>query len=1088
MEKQDKFVTLHTHSTYSFTDGVGLPEQYAERAKELGQPAIAVTDHGNVSAHYKWYKACKERDIKPILGCEMYIVENEDQIKQWGKGSYYHVTVLAKNKTGYRNLMKLVTKSWCEQFYYKPKITFQDLFDNQEGLIVLSGCMGGPVPRSLRDSNVEQAHKFMKLFMDNIQHYYAEFQPVNFPEGKATFDKYIEFLKDERYLGVPWVVTSDCHSFDEEHAKIQEIMLCIQSNDVWSNPDRWRFDQDDLYLQNRENIEKNMKEFFPQVDWSDALDNTLRIADLVDFEFPTADPIKFPIPEEEKIPLLRKMCEEGMVTRFGDDSKSLFKTDSKYRERLEYELDIIIKKNFVDYFLVVADLVKWSKENDILVGPGRGSAAGSLVCYLTDITEVDPLKYDLIFERFIDINREDMPDIDIDFEDIKRPDIKRYLESKYGDDKVGTLPVFTTFKGKNTLDKIGSVFEIPFKVIDKLKSLIIERSGGDSRASFTIMDTLEQFEIAREYVETYPELKYASLMEGQLKNISQHAAGMVIANEPITDFCAVYKIKGEHVISLDYKDASSIGLLKLDILGLNTLSVIHQTLRTIKKRHKKDIDIYNMPLTDELTYKGFRDGKLFGIFQFDGQAVNQVCRQIQPHDFESLSAISALARPGPLNGGVTTAYINRRGEREAVDYPHEVMREYTEETYGLVVYQEQVMRTMREVGKMSWKDTAEIRKLISKSQGVEKFDSFKDKFSLGAHENGMNDKEVDRMWDSICTFGSWAFNKSHSVSYTIISYWTMWLKMHYPLEFYSSILALTNIEDKQKKIMKEYRREGYKVLPVDINKSKEHFWIDGDGIRVGFADIKGIGTRMAEDIVKGQPYESYEEYMVKSKKTFTQNDLYNPAKTKKALVDLGAFDNVPQSQKVTLFGDIPEYIKKDKMEFIERWSLCPWDMDFNITSKWSKVLDKYPDKFKSKPMNIEDLADLEGHTDVVVWGIVYDKNLKDKIEEALSKGKESPKMRKGEQPKFMNFLLEDDTDFITVRVSTFFFPYVQKLIFEEMRDDDVLLIRGKMGSGIRMLFANKIVSLRQYDEAPDNEKQKQIFSAPVDPRYKKSHW
>lgn len=1072
---KDNFVNLHTHSTYSFTDGVGLPHQYAERAKELGQPAIAITDHGNVSAHYKWYKENIDRGVKPILGCEMYIVEHKDDIKQYGKGAYNHITVLAKNNVGYRNLMKLVTKSWTEQFYYKPKITFQDLFDHQEGLIILSGCMGGPVPKALDGDKNENAHRIMKLFLEKIDDYYAEFQPINFKEGKQTFDRYIEFLKD--YPDVPWVVTSDCHSFDKEHAKIQEIMLCIQSRDKMDNPDRWKFEQDDMYLKGRADIEKEMKEYYHQVDWTEALDNTVKIADMVDFTFPTASPIRFPIPDGEKIPLLKKMCEEGLKKRYKG------KHTKEHIERMEYELDIIIKKDFVDYFLAVSDVIKWSKDNDILVGPARGSAAGSLVCYLTGITEVDPLKYELIFERFIDINREDMPDIDIDFEDVKRPMVKKYLEERYGSDKVGTLPVFTTFKGKNTLMAIGDIYNIPFKVIDKLKSLIIERSGGDSRASFTIMDTLEEFEVAREFVEKYPELKYASLMEGQLKNISQHAAGMVIANEPITDFCAIYKINGQHVLSLDYKDASSIGLLKLDLLGLNTLSVIQKSIKMIKERTGKEIDIYNLPLDDAKTYKGFRDGKLFGVFQFDGQAVNQVCRQIKPKDFESLSAISALARPGPLNGGVTTAYISRRGKKERVEYPHEAMKEYTEETYGLVVYQEQVMKTMREVGQMSWKDTAEIRKLISKSQGVEKFDTFKDKFAIGAKDNGMNNQEIDRMWDSICTFGSWAFNKSHSVSYTLISYWTMWLKMHYPLEFYSSVLALTHDEDKQKKIMKEYKREGYKVLPVDINRSKEHFSIDEGGIRVGFGDIKGIGKMMAQKIVENQPYTSYEQYLRNSKKTFTERDYDNPNKTNRFLINLGAFDNIPQSELTTLFGETPERFQKEEMEFLERWQVCPWDMEFNIIGTWQKVLDKYPDKFKMQPTNIEDLTGKEGE-DVVVWGIMYDKNLKDKIEEAMSRGQEPPRLKPGEQQKFMNFILEDDTDFITVRISTFFFPYVQKLIFEELKDDDVVLIKGKMGSGIRMLFANKMVSLRQYDELPEGEKHTAIKSVSPKKGYK----
>ena len=398
-----------------------------------------------------------------------------------------------------------------------------------------------------------------------------------------------------------------------------------------------------------------------------------------------------------------------------------------------------------------------------------------------------------------------------------------------------------------------------------------------------------------------------------------------------------------------------------------------------------------------------------------------------------------------------------------VEYPHEVMKAYTEETYGVVVYQEQVMRTMREVGKMSWKDTAEIRKLISRSQGVEKFDTFKDKFAVGARENGMNEKQIDEMWDAICTFGSWAFNKSHSISYTMISYWTMWLKVYYPLEFYSSILSLTHDEGKQKKIMKEFKREGYKVLPVDINASKEHFTIEKGGLRIGFADIKGFGLKSAEKIVKKQPFVSYDEFVKNMKKNFKLQDLDTITVGNQNLINLGAFDSVPQSNMQTLFGDTPNWYEKKEMSFGERWSLCPWDVDFRIEHKWMPVLKKYPKTFKEMPMNIEDLEESEGG-DVLVWGIVYDKNLKNEIEEALSRGKKPPEKEPGKNYDFCNFTLEDDTDFVTVRVSKYHFPSFKKLIFEELREDDVLIIRGKMGSGIRMLFANKILCLRKFDE------------------------
>lgn len=1108
MVAKDNFCHLHTHSSYSYTDGYGLPKQYIERAVEMGQPGIGVTDHGNISAHFKWYNACNDAGITPVLGIEFYVSKDLDTALNVRE--YWHMTVLVQNNVGYKNMMTLVTKSWCEQFYYKPKITIQDLIDHQEGLIVLSGCLSSPIMRALKENHLDLADEFVNKFNDNIDNFYIEVQPIHFPEGKPAYERLLKLYK-EKWSHIPMVATSDCHYVKEEHNTIQEILLCIQTNTTMDDPNRWKFDQDDFYLKSREEMEESLNTCFPDFDFTDALDESVRIMESIDFVFPKAEPIRYPIPEEEKIPLMKKMCEEGMHRRGlkGDAFDLAGITEKEYQERLDYELDLIIQKDYVDYFLAINDIVKWSKEQGILVGPARGSAAGSLACYVLDITEVEPLRYGLIFERFIDLNRMDLPDIDIDFEDVRRNEVKQYIEDKYGADKVGTLPVYTTFKGKSAIDDIGRCYRIPFPVLNDIKKAIIERSGGDSRASFTLEDTFTSdiFEAPKEAMKKYPELKHTIELEGQIRQIGKHAAGMVVSNEPITDFCALYKIKDQQVISMDYKDASETGLLKLDLLGLNTLSVIRYALEMIKERTGKDIDIYKLKLDDPAVYKGFCDGRLFGIFQFDGQAINQVCRQIMPHDFESLSAISALGRPGPLNSGSTTMYIQRRAGRQKVEYAHPVMEPYTKETYGIVVYQEQVMKTMRELGKMSWKDTSEIRKLISRSQGVEKFNTFKDKFAVGAEENGMNEKQIDTIWDSICTFGSWAFNKSHSVSYTIISYWTMWLKVHYPMEFYSAIMTLTADDTKRKKILKEYLKEGFTLLPVDINKSKEHFSIDGDSLRIGFGDVKGMGTKAAEFIIGHQPFSSYEDYMAKTKKHFSIKQLENMSSANRTLIDLGAFDNIPQSERIDLFGNTPEWFVKEELDFAKRFELCPWDVDFGLDKNWLPLIQENISYFKKEPMPIENLREQEGADDVVIYGMIYDKNLRDAREVSLSKGKDfdikkynivklldkkirknfrgneyiskwalstyekriGHKLTKGihyeleDQFQFANFVIEDDTDFITVRLSHIAFPTYGKMIFE-LDAGDPVIIKGKMGSGIRMLFANKIISLKDYKD------------------------
>ena len=1054
---KNNFVHLHVHSTYSFTDGFGTPDQYVNRAVEIGQPALGVTDHGNISVHYKWYKHCLKSGIKPILGCEMYIVETNEDIRE---REYNHITVLVQNNAGYRNLTKLVTKAWNENFYYKPRITYQDLFDHQEGLIVLSGCLSSPIMEALREGNIPKAVQDVFLFKNNIKNFYIELQAIDFPEGKKAYQRLMNLL-DKDFKGIPCVVTGDCHYVREEDSKTQEVLLCVQTKDTMKNPDHWHFDQDDFFLKSREQMELSMRRCFPKYDPTDALDNTVKIAEMVDFEFPKATPIKFPIPDNEKMKFLADKCVERL--------KKLKKyEDQTYVDRLNYELDLVDKKGFQDYFLVIYDLVNWAKENGILVGPARGSAAGSLACYLLRITEVDPIPYGLIFERFIDINRADLPDIDIDFEDVRRHEVKEYLAEKYGSDKVGNLPTFAEFKGKSAIDDVGRVFGIPFKVCDEVKSAIIERSGGDSRAGFTLEDTFSSdvFTKPKEHLKTHPELKYAIKLEGQLRQMGQHAAGVVVSNEPLTNFCAIYMVKGEQVISLSYKDITDIGLLKIDILGLSTLSVVSRTIKQIEERHGKKIDIYKLPLDDKKTYDGFVKEKMFGVFQFDGQAVNQVSRQIKPKDFESMSAISALARPGPLNSGNTTEYIMRRSGKSPVKYVHPIMKNITGDSYGIVIYQEQVMRIMREIGDMSWEDTSAIRKNMSRSLGVEAFNAFQSKFMPGAIGHGLTEKIANKIWEEMCHYGSWSFNKSHSVSYGMISYWTMWLKIHYPMEFYSSILFLTEMEAKKKKILKEYKREGHKVLSVHINRSKEHFSIDDDGLRIGFADIKGIGPMTAEKYLRNSPYVSYYDFAKKNYKNRIE-----PNKYTQTLIDLGAFDSIESSSlQVNLFGEkIPEYIKT-KLTFSERFSLCPWDMEFGIETTWKQFIIDNKKIFKTEIMPIERLNEVEKGfkaDDIVIYGIVYDRNLRDVREVSASKGKTIDLSKYNGQYQFANFVVEDDTDFITVRLSNRTFPTYGNLIFERCRADDVVIIKGKMGSGIRMFFANQIGILREIKEKVD---------------------
>jgi DNA polymerase-3 subunit alpha len=1045
----NNFVHLHLHSTFSFQDGFGLPKQYVERCKEIGQPAMAITDHGNVSGHFKWYEECIKNGIKPILGCELYVAPDSSVSR------YFHITVLAMNNEGYRNLLHLVTKSWQEGFIRKPTIKMEDVIKYQKGLIILSGCCSSEVCKLIESGNVDKAKEKLLFLKENIEHFYIEVMPWTFEPAMKSVSTLYDLAEE---TGIPLVATMDCHYVTKEQSTYQEILLCIQSNGQMDDPKRWKFDQTDFYLKTREEMEQSLNDINPLLNWKEALDNTVKISELIDFKFPTAAPISFPIPKEEKENQLRQMCLAGLKDKKLDGNQV-------YQDKMKYELDLIVQKNFIDYFLIITDLVNWAKNNDILVGPARGSSAGSLVCYLLRITEVDPIVHGLMFERFIDINREDLPDIDVDFEDAERPSIKRYLEDKYGKDRVGQLATYSTFKGKSIITDFGRIYNLPYLVDKKLKSIIIERSGGDSRASFTLEDTFKQFDLAKEYMKEYPFLSYAQGFEGQLRQMSSHASGIIVANEPLTNFCAIYQQKGEPVISMDYDDASKLGFTKFDILGLNTLTSVAKALALIKERTGKDIDIYNLPLEDPKVYEGFKDPKkLFGIFQFDGQSVNQVCRQISPSKFEELSAINALSRPGPMHGldtelnePITTVYIKRKNKELPFKTAHKLLEPITRETQGVIIYQEQVMKTMREIGNMSWKDTALIRKLISRSMGVERFNDFKVKFTAGATEKGLTLTEIDNIWSAICTFGSWAFNKSHSVSYSIISYWTMWLKVYYPIEYYSAMTSTMLSEDKIRKVIKEYLREGYKILPIDVNRSKRSFSIDGKNLRLGFAQIKGMGEKVAESIIAGQPYKSIDDFEERAKAGKSKINL---------LSKMGAFDSIGGTAKVawTLFGNVNESKYEVSMSFEEKLKICPLAVDFNIAKAWKDFI---AENIKWKISKIENL-DPSANTQTIM-GIVYDKNLKDKIEEALTRGKIPPPIKDG-LSKYCNFILEDDTDFVTVRISPQNFQRLSKLIFEDIDDDSIVMVKGRMGDGIRMFFANEIICLNNLKEKLETKK------------------
>ncbi|MEK0324927.1 MAG: DNA polymerase III subunit alpha [Nitrosopumilus sp.] len=534
----------------------------------------------------------------------------------------------------------------------------------------------------------------------------------------------------------------------------------------------------------------------------------------------------------------------------------------RYRKRVRYELDIIVKKDFIDYFLIVADICKFCVRQDILKGPARGSSAGSLIAWLCEITEVNPLIHGLIFERFIDLNREDLPDIDMDFPDDRREEIHEYLAGQYGVDNIGYIGTFTKFKAKNSLDDIARVFNLPYWVPGKIKPYIPDRAHGDVRSSMTLQDSLDAFEEVREIVDQFPDIKKSILLEGQFRGMGVHPAGFVVSSERIEDVAPIYEQPGKgRVVGLDLYDIAEAGLLKLDLLGLSTMTVLQRARDAVRERHGVNIDFYNLPLEDDRTLQGFRDVDVLGIFQFGGKATKNTLRQVKPDRFMVLADVNTLSRPGAMLAGTSDEYMSIHNGRKSPTSIHPIVDKITKDTHNLVLYQEQVLEIMREFGGLSWQASSEIRKMMSKRMGMDILQQFWEDFRDGAMSKGIDEQTARDVWMATSTFGAYGFNKSHSVSYAMIAYWQMYVKMYYPTEFYYAVLAVEGDQDKRNLFINEAKRKGVNFLPVDPNLSDLVFSLQDEGIRYGLTQISGIGEKTARLIQDARPINGREDLL-----------------------------------------------------------------------------------------------------------------------------------------------------------------------------------------------------------------------------------
>ena len=852
-------------------DGLSSPAELLEAAKDLGQTALAVTDHGTLSSHRDMQKSAREAGLKPILGVEAYISETDRFDKRDIKSRddntqvFNHIILLAKNQEGLQNLQKLSELAWNEGFYRKPRIDFEVLSDYGDGLVVLSGCLNGLISKAIQRGDEEKARTMLKWFKNRFSDdFYMEVQPHNPPE----INHQLLNLADE-YKIKP-VTTSDCHFAREDQRAVEEALLILSTKpnmnkdasytsgkaikDVFERlnhlyPERpISFEGWDLFIQSRLDIDNWYKK--SGIDRTDIYESTLEIADKVgDYEY-YENLSLLPRPKKNSNTQLRELCEKSMQERGI--------TDQTYIDRLNEELSVIEDKDFASYFLVVADMIQYAKGNDILVGPGRGSAAGSLVCYLLGITEVDPIEYDLLFFRFINPERNDFPDIDTDFMDRRRNEVKDYLRKKFKN--VASISTFQYFKDKGVVRDASRVFAVPL---------------GDVNKALKGIETWEDFESnqnTRWFRDKYPEVTdLASKLRGRIRAVGVHAAGVVVAKEPISKYAPMEtrsdtndKVSGRvPVVAYDMEQAADIGLIKLDALGLKTLSVVKDTLDIIKDRTGNDIDLHSISLEDNLVYQDLSNGFTKGVFQAEATPYTNLLIKMGVERFEDLVASNALVRPGAMNT-VGAAYIARKQGREQIKYVHDIMKPFTERTYGVIIYQEQVMQACVHLGGMTWAEADKVRKIIGKKKDAKEFEQFREKFVSGA-TNHISKEDAEHLWHDFEAHAGYSFNRSHAVAYSMLSYWTAWLKHYYPLEFIFAILKNEGDKDARTEYLLEAKRLGLRVLLPHVNESDIEFSLTGNSIRFGLADIKFISESISNKLIAARPFKNYEELLEFSK-------------------------------------------------------------------------------------------------------------------------------------------------------------------------------------------------------------------------------
>lgn len=840
------FVHLHVHTQYSLLDGAAEINQLLRKVKELGMPAVAITDHGVMYGCLKFYQQALEYGVKPILGCEIYVAPRRlnDKVAKVDDNPT-HLVLLAENNEGYRNLLKLVSIAHLEGFYYKPRIDLETLRKYSQGLIALSACLNGVIARPLLENRIETAKNLILRYQEIFgkDNFYLELQYQHLAEQRNV-NRLLAELAGE--CGAPLVATNDVHYLNREDATVHDVLLCIQTGKTVNETNRLKFATPEFYLKSQ----AEMSEIFSN--YPEALANTVRIAERcnVRLELGKLHMPEYQIPEGTSPEgYLEDLCRQGIKDRG-------MAWDDQREQRLRNELDVINQMGFPGYFLIVRDFVNYAKENGIMVGPGRGSAAGSLVAYLLGITDLDPIEHGLLFERFLNPERVSMPDIDIDFCYERRGEVINYVRKRFGTEKVAQIITFGTMAARAAVRDVGRVLGLPYGEVDRVAKLIPHELG------ISIAEARKQSEELSNLAKTNPKIDYllsiAEKIEGFPRHASTHAAGVVISGEPLTTYLPLARSNEDEVITqFPMEDIEALGLLKMDFLGLRTLTVLRDTIELIRQNRGLEVDLAKIPLNDELTYLELQAGHTLGVFQLESSGIRRILVRLKPDKLEDLTALMALYRPGPLGSGMIDDFIKARHGQKPIEYLDPSLEPILRETYGVILYQEQVMRIASEIGGFSLGEADLVRRAMGKKK-PEVLAAMRERFINGALAKGLSQEKAAAIFDLMEYFSGYGFNKSHSAAYALVSYQTAYFKANYPQEYMAALLtSVMGNSDKVGLYIEECRRMGLPIYPPDVNLSMASFTPEGEGIRFGLLSIKNVGIGASEKIINGRKSGKY---------------------------------------------------------------------------------------------------------------------------------------------------------------------------------------------------------------------------------------